>query len=241
MKSELEDLKITEKELESLSGLDVDEVFVGGVFGGVYRPSIFQNSMRFISFCVAEFFVGMLTFIFTLPIGFIVIRNYSQSVNELPIIAQFFQLTLGITLIILLGWNFYMWRGTKRLTFLLHLLDDIDRYNKVVQGIELLDQLEAIDHLPVNLENREQVLAALQVTRSSLVSGIMTEKILRENRGLLARRQDLLAHIESNLVTLRSIEMSDHASEYGQLLNEALAISISVHAEVQKLSGSPGS
>ena len=67
----------------------------------------------------------------------------------------------------------------------------------------------------------------------------MTEKILRENRGLLARRQDLLAHIESNLSALSAIEVSDEASDYSRILNETLQIGMIVQQEMIQVTSHP--
>lgn len=64
----------------------------------------------------------------------------------------------------------------------------------------------------------------------------MTEKILRHNRRQVARRQDLLGAIETNLATLSVLEVNHQATEYGQLLREALEIGLSVRQEVEKIS-----
>lgn len=236
MKPDLEDLKITEKEIESLSEFDVNEVFIGGVFGGAYRPSIFQNPKRLAYFCLSEIFLFLLTFIFTLPIGLSAIRNSPNASNELPVILQFLQISLGITLMVFLIWNVYMVFKIKHLKTLAHLLDEIDKYNEVIQAVDILDKLEAVGNLQVNLIDRNAVIAAFNVTRDSLVCGLMTEKVLRKNRGLLARRYDLFANIENNLTTLRTLEVKNQANEYAELLNEALKIGMSVRKEVQKLS-----
>lgn len=235
MKPDLEELKITERELEKLSGFDVNEVFIGGVFGGVYRPSILQNPKRLAYFCLTEIFVLILTFILTLPIGLLAIRNYANASNDITVISQFLQITSGISLLVFTSWNVYMWVRNKQIKTLLHLVDEIDKYNEVIQAVSILDKLEAVG-AQVNLINRNEVIEALNVTRDSLVCGLRTEKILRVNRGLLARRYDLFDNIENNLTTLRTLEVNNQANEYGQLLNNALQIGMSVHKEVQKLS-----
>lgn len=235
MRPDLEELKITERELENLSGFDVNEVFVGGVFGGVYRPSIFQNTKRLAYFCLTELFVLILTFIFTLPIGLLAIRNYTNASNDIPVIFHFLQINSGISLLVFISWNVYMGLKVKQIKALLHLVDEVDKYNEVIQAVAILDKLEAVG-IQVNLINRNEVIEALNVTRDSLVCGLRTEKILRENRGLLARRYDLFDNIENNLTTLRTLEVNNQANEYGQLLNNALQIGMSVHKEVQKLS-----
>ena len=236
MKPNLENLKITEKELETLTGLDVDDLFVGGVLGGVFRPSIFQKPQQFISFCITEIIVAVLVFILTIPIGLSVTRNFVDGVNQLPVIWQFLEVTIGITLIVLVCWHLYMWFRRKHLKTLLHLLNEVDKYNEVIQAVDILDRLEAVGNSQVSFINRNETLEALRITRDSLVSGLMTEKILRETRSSRSRRYDLLTNIENNLANLRTLEVNNQANEYGQLLNEALEISLSVHQEVKKFS-----
>jgi len=236
MKHDLEALKITSIELENLIGFEVNEIFIGGVFGGVYRPSIFQSLKRFTSFCLVELCVSLITFIFTIPFGLLVIRNSTNPINDLPIIFQFLQITLGISLTAIICWNIHMRLKVKSLKTLVHLLDEVDKYNEVIQAVDVFDRLEAIGKLQATLINRDQLLEALNIARNSLVCGLMTEKILRENRNLLARRYDLFANIETNLATLRTLEVNNQANEYAALLNEALKIGMSVYQEVEKFS-----
>lgn len=236
MNPDLEALRITERELENLTGLDINEIFVGGVFGGVCRPSVFWQRQRLILFCITELIVSVLVLVFSLPIGLLMTRNAAAGVQDLPAILQFLQITLAITVIVMVGWNLYMRLAGQRLTMLMHLLDEVDRYNEVIQAVDVLDRLEAVGHAQIKLIDRDRVLAALRVTRDSLVAGLMTERILRNSRAVLTRRYDLLTNIENNLVALRTLEVNDQANEYGQLLNEALQIGMSVQQEVQKFS-----
>lgn len=76
------------------------------------------------------------------------------------------------------------------------------------------------------------MLEALHKARESLIAGLMTEKILRQNRGLLSRRQALLENIEQNLMTLQSLELQNQAQDYGDILDQALDISLRVQDEV---------
>jgi hypothetical protein len=236
MRSDLEDLQLTEPELERLSGVEVGELFIGGVFGGVCRSSVFRQRRRIVLFCLAEMIVAVLVFVFSLPIGLLLIRNATTGVQDLPAILQFLQPPLGMTGIVMIGWNLYLWQMSKRFQTLMHLLDEVDRFNEVIQAVDLLDQLVAAGNTQIQLPNREQVLEGLRVTRDSLTAGLMTEKILRNHRRQVARRQDLLAAIETNLATLSVLEVNNQATEYGQLLREALEIGLSVRQEVEKIS-----
>lgn len=235
MKPDLEGLKLTERDIENLSGFDVNEIFIGGVFGGVYKPSIFQNTKRLAYFCLTEIFVFMLMFILTLPIGLLAIRNYPKSNDANLLNLHFLQITLGISLLMYVSWNLYMFIKVKRIKTLVSLLDEVDKYNEVIQAIIVFDKLEAVG-IRSDLVNRSEVVETLNVTRDSLVYGLMTEKIIRDNRGLLARRYDLFDDIESNLIALRALEVNNQANEYGEFLNNALQIGMSVHQEMQKLS-----
>jgi hypothetical protein len=234
MKPDLETLKISEKELEVLSGLDIGEIFIGGVLGGVYRSSVLQNPQRLLNLLLTEVIVSALVFIFTIPIALAFFRGaIAQGVSQFSEIVQFLQIPLSITLVVILMWNIYLWFGRKRYQSLMHLLDAIDKYHEILAAIDLLDQLEIASQSQVKLDDRAEVLEALRLTRDNLVAGLMTEKILRENRGLLARRYDLVASIENNVATLKALELNHQADDYGQLLNEAIQISISVRQELQ--------
>lgn len=236
MTSNLKELKITERDLEKLTGFDINDVFIGSVFGGALRPSVFQEPKRLASFCLTEIFIFGLAFIFSIPIGLLTIRDSASAIDSYPVILRFLQLTIVVTIVVFISWNVYILFRIKSVKVLTHLLDEVDKYNEVIQAIALLDKLESVGNSQANLINRSEVIEALSVTRDTLVCGLMTEKILRENRGLLARRYDLFANIENNLITLRTLEVKNQANDYGQILNNALQIGMSVRQEMLKLS-----
>jgi hypothetical protein len=234
MNADLEDLRISDRELERLSGLDVSNIFVGGIFGGVYRPSIFQSVSRSLQFLLTEVLVFALLFIFTLPLGLAVTRNSVNSFNQWSVVLLFLQTTLGTAIVLMIGWNLYMGLRVRRMKSLMRLLDEVDQFNQVLSAIDVLDRLNAVKSSQQQFD-RQQVLSALGLARDTLVSGLTTEKILRDSRGLLARSGDLAANIERNLVAIETLEVSDRADEYGQLLREALQIGLSVQREVQQV------
>lgn len=236
MKPDLDALRIMPREIEGLTGLEVNEIFIGGVFGGTYRQVIWQQPKRLLSFCLTQMIVTILVFIFSLPLGLLVIRDSARSVNELPTILLFLQSTIGTTLILIIAWNIYMRVKARSLQTLSHLLAEIDRYNDVVQAVDVLDQLDSVSHRERSGSDRHHLIEALTVTRNSLICGLMTEKILRQNRRLLNRQYDLFTTIESNLIALKTLEVNHQANEYRELLQAALQIGTSVHQEVHQLS-----
>lgn len=235
MPSDLGDLKITEKELEYLSGIDASDISVDNI----YRVSSLRNPAKSVSFCLNQFFIFGLTLVFILPIGLIILRNFGGLDKGVYVVYQLLQVTLGISLVTILIWNLYLWLKSRSLLSLVKLIDEVDKYNEVIKAVEIIDQLEAVRNLKVSLINREEVIEALGVMRESLVCALMTEKILRENKQFIARRYELFDRIENNLTTLMTLRVNDQANEYGQLLNEVLQIGMSVRQEVEKLQDGP--
>jgi hypothetical protein len=226
MQSDLANLRITAKELEHLTGMDISDTFMGRV----YRPSVFQQRDRLLSFLLTELLTFGLILIFCLPISLVVARGSGQSGNA----AGFLVMALGLSVAIAVGWNVYMWQRNKRLKVLAHLLDEVDKHNEIVQAVHIIDQLGMIKTSTVELIDRDEVMEALSVTRESLTCGLMTEKILRTHRQFIARRYELFNSIETNLARLQHLQVNSQANEYGQLLNEALRIGRSVHREMER-------
>ena len=235
MQSDLKALKISEEELETLSGLDINDIFVGGILGGTYRPSVWKNPRKLIFLGITEISVFVLILVFTLPIGYILTQNSAQTVGEIQRALQFLKINLSVAVVLMVGWNLYLLSNQKGLAPLAKLLDEVDKYNEVIKAVEIIDKLAAVGHLPANLINREEVLEALRITRESLICALMTEKILRQHKSFIARRHELFTNIENNLLSLRTLEVNNQANEYGRLLNEALQIGMSVYQEVKKL------
>jgi hypothetical protein len=68
--------------------------------------------------------------------------------------------------------------------------------------------------------------------REDLVRAGKTERILRDNKKLLAHNQELFVN---NLANLQALQLSIQAGEYAQFLNESLQIALDVQAEISKL------
>ena len=115
---------------------------------------------------------------------------------------------------------------------LINLFDDVDRYNGIIEAIEINDRIEDAGNAAVKIGDRAKVIQALQLIREDLVRALKTERILRENKKFVATNSELFAN---NLRTLNSLQISDRATEQGRLLNEALQVAVGVQAEMKKL------
>jgi len=224
MQQDLADLQITEKEVESLSGLPWEEALVGNFYscGGV----------RLLGKQLLAF---ALTLIISLPLALLLTKNSSYGPEDSQAIAQLLSITLGLSLGLTLGWNIYMWRKAKPLKTLARLLDEVNKLARVIKAVDIIDRLTAAGNLEANSINREEVMDGLRVTRNSLTSALQTERILRENQDFISSHYQLFANLENQLAALMALEVSNQASEYGRLLNEALEIGMSVQREMRKL------
>lgn len=233
MKDDVATLEITPHELEKVCGREVNDLLIGGVLGGVLRSSTLSNPTKSLSFFVVEVAMSGLLLVFSLPVSFAMTRhiNLQQAAGE----QLFIGVTLGIAIVLIGLWNASMLLRSKPFKMLMRLLDEVDRFNELVRAVDVVDRLDGVQPESHHFENRLEILNALNVTRDSLISGLMTEKILRENRGLLSRRQDLILHIETNLSTLSVMAVSDEASDYSRILNEALQIGTIVQQEMMQI------
>ena len=127
------------------------------------------------------------------------------------------------------AWKIWRSRHHKDL---IHLFDDVDRYNGIIRAIEIHDQIEDAGNVNVKIGDRAKVIQALQLIREDLVRALKTERILRKNKKFVETNSELFAN---NLRTLNAMLVGDRSSQSGRLLNEALQLAVGVQAEIKKL------
>lgn len=210
-------LEISKGELRHLSGFDPDDIF---------RPSIFKNRQKRLNFFINELIVALA--LTPIVIGFI----YAFII--LPIIGSSIKLAILLLIVIpaLVFLGRWLWRRKVSPQSLAKLLDEVDEYHKLIEAIDINDQLASSGNLQSNLEDREKVIAALKLIREDLVRALKTERILRDNKKLIAQKHELLI---DNLSNLQALQASSQASEYAQLLNQSLQIALDVQDQIRKL------
>ncbi|BDA70637.1 hypothetical protein CAL7716_048030 [Calothrix sp. PCC 7716] len=217
METDLLGLEISKGELRRLTGFDPDEVF---------RPSIMRDKKKRLGFIGNELMVALA--LTPLIVGFI----YAFLI--LPTIGTSIPLGLAliiiVPIIVLIGRWFWRLKTCPKVVTVL--LDEVDRYHAVIQSIHISDQLATSGNKTSHIEDREKVISGLQLIREDLVRALKTERILRDNKELLANNQELSIN---NLSNLQALQVSTEASEYAQLLNQSLQIAIDVQAEIRKL------
>ncbi|MGD1895423.1 MAG: hypothetical protein ACFB16_00560 [Phormidesmis sp.] len=221
----LDSLRITERDLDEITGLDIGAVNMGWA----YRQAAFAPAAR-LSFLGEQLLTLCVASIFCLPVTLLLARSVSG--NNAAAVWRWLPFGVVGAIALTLFWALYRWRAGKRLITLSHLLDDIDRFNEMVAAVEILEELGAAKNSRLNLENRDEVIEALHLTRESLICGLMTEKVMRKHQQFISRKQEMFSSIEKNLAMLQRIQVGDEASEYSRLLNEAIQIGTSVHKEL---------
>ncbi|KYC36543.1 hypothetical protein WA1_43425 [Scytonema hofmannii PCC 7110] len=216
MQPDLMGLEITKGELKRLIGLDPDDVF---------RPSIMQNREKRLGFLINEMIVALA--LTPIVVGGI----YAFMI--LPIFGS--SIPLGLLLLIIVPVTVaigrWVWRRISCPKTLTTLLDEVDKYHSVIKAIDIHDQLTTSGN-DSHFNDRETAIAALQLIREDLVRALKTERILRDNKKLLANSQELFVN---NLTNLQTLQVSAQASEYAQFLNQSLQIALDVQAEIRKL------
>ena len=223
----LDNLRVSQREIDRLTGLDVSET----TMGWAYRQTAFRPDRR-LAWLSDQLLTLGVSLILCVPTILLLARSISG--DDMQAVWQWLPVGGVCAIALTLACTIYRWQSGKRLLTLSHLLDEIDRYNEMVSAVEILEELGANRSSQLNLENREEVLEALHLTRESLVCGLMTERVLRKHQQFMTRRQDMFSSIERNLVTLQQLQVSDEANDYGRLLNEAIQIGTSVHQELSR-------
>ncbi|MHC5615102.1 MAG: hypothetical protein ACYTXA_30025 [Nostoc sp.] len=217
MQPDLIGLEISKGELRRLTGFDPEDVF---------RPSVLRDSKKRLGFFINEMLV-------TLALTPIIVGSVYAFII-LPTIGS--SIRLGILLLILVPIPILvgrsLWRQLTCPEGLTILLDEVDKYHDLINAIDINDQLAASGNVESSIHERDQVTAALQLIREDLVRALKTERILRDNKKLLANNQELFVN---NLASLQALQLSSQAGEYAQLLNQSLQIAIDVQAEIRKL------
>jgi hypothetical protein len=225
--SALNALKISLLEQDKLTGLDISEVGMGWA----YRQTAFEPARR-LSWLTEQLLTLGVALIFCLPVTLLVSR--AASGDDAQAVGRWIPVGGLGAIALSAAWTTHRWQAGKKLSILSHLLDEVDRFNETVAAVEILEELGSTQNSSINLENRQEVLEALHLTRESLVCGLMTERIMRKHQRFMSKRQEMFASIERNLATLQRLKISDEASDYGRLLNEAIQIGTSVHRELSQ-------
>jgi hypothetical protein len=228
----LENLQISAEALETYTEMDVATT----LSVQWYQFRVTRNFQKLLSLLFTECLFVLFILIFLVPVSLMILRAMGTLPNDPRGIQLLFFFFASLTALGLGVINFFLGRNQRKIKPLAMLLLEIEKYNRIVQSLTILNSLDATrgqSNSP--LQKHADVLEILQTTRQSLVDALQVERILRCHHQLLAEGYELMANLDTAFATLTAVEIRDRASEYGQVLNEALSIGLTVHREVRKL------
>ncbi len=217
MQPDLLGLEITKGELRRLTGVKPENVL---------RPGMMENREQRLAFLMKEVRETLLLAL--------IITGLIYALIILPTIGS--AIGLGIIILIVVAiavvvgrwfWRRFIYPNTLKI-----LLNEVDKYHAVIQEIDYLDQQAVSENPKSNINDRETVILALQLLREDLVRALKMERILRDNKKLLADNQELFVN---NLAHLQALQVSSQAGEYAPIINQLLQIADRVQALIRKL------
>ncbi len=232
MRRDLQGLPITKGELRRLSGVSVDDIIKPyDLVDGEKKAKFISKQTTVISGLGAIFFVAFLT------LGDVTIWEMRGTTVDMMLVNTAPGLLFGGVGVVsafaaLLTRFFWLQKNAAQAPSLLGLLNDVDKYNELIEAIDLNDKLEAAGNPEVRLANREEIIDTLRRTRHDLIRALRTDRLLRENRKFIDRNPELFA---SNLDALSALKINDKATERGRRLNEALQIALNAKGEMRRL------
>ncbi|WP_226574135.1 hypothetical protein [Microseira wollei] len=212
MRRDLEGLAITKKDLKRLTGVSVDEMKLSVK----YKYVIILSVIVLLAFLVFSLILAFQINTTIFACWLLIVISLLSKLNSSGVERNMLKILLT----------------KKPSEHLVNILKEVERYNAIVKAIDIKDRLEEAGNPAIGLSNRKQVIEALEITRSDLVRGLKTERILRENKSFIESNPEMFAN---NLIALTALQVSDQASEHGQILDEALQIAVSVQREMRKL------
>ncbi|MEH2315306.1 MAG: hypothetical protein V7K35_28740 [Nostoc sp.] len=235
MRDDLQGLEISQDELQKLTNLPVNDQLLIITNPLQKLAKLYIQKIKS-SEGATVIFIGFATFVFGYLLFDILIKVF---LSWITIPSWIVLIILGLWVggltqtILYLIWRrkskFVKLNMTKSLQIL---LTDVERYNSVIRAIDINDQIEEAGNPEVLIKERENVVAALKLTKADLVRALKTEKILRENKSFILSNTELFVN---NLATLTAMQVSEQATEHGRLLNEALQIALDVQHEMKRL------
>lgn len=235
MRNDLQNLDISQKELENLTNLPVNSelIVIRNILKKLCQKILTQikgsegATVVFLSVSVSVFACLLLDVFIRIFAGWIDIPSW------LLLMILGFVGCVSTQVILYYWWINQQKILQKNMTISLEiLLKDVERYNSVIKVIDINDQIEDAGNPGVSIREREKVIAALKLTRADLIRALRTERILRENKSFILSNADLFTN---NLAALTAIQVTEQATEHGRLLNEALQIALDVQYEMRTL------
>ncbi|MGL5808157.1 MAG: hypothetical protein ACRC2R_20775 [Xenococcaceae cyanobacterium] len=234
MRSNLENLKISPEEIETI----LDLSWFDSLAIDLYRALVFRDYQNIFSLVLTNISIFILSLVLIVPINLIWLRSSVRLFNHSIGFTYLLSIAIFLVGILILIWNWFLWRKAKQYRTLAMSIAKVKKYNKLMQNLVALDEIRTVSNRDRDsnyIQNRQAIIEALQITKNSLLDALQIEKIIVNRQNFNSDRSELFAELENNLVALMSFESNLETNEYDRLINEVLEIGISVHRSLRKL------
>ena len=231
-----DELRITQSELDNLWELDLFSSWAIDLS----RVLILYKRQELKSLLITEISILFLSLVLFFPLNLIIFRHLGFLANNLSGFIGILAIAIIFSAALLLFLNYYLWLRAKKIKNLTIILDKIDRYNQLINNLQIITQINHLNRTDFSdgeneLELSSEIKTALGSTKTSLIKSIEIEKIINLNQQFPSDRYQSFANLEDNLIQFLSLPNHNSHSEYQQLLTEAIQIGLSVHQEVRKI------
>jgi len=237
MNLDSEDLRISDEALQRISGISIHDSFLGEYYRVWAKVSHKESNDQkrnaaLLRFSGLELGLFFLTLVIASGTTLVVIRNSWNTTH--PNYGLAIASSLGLSVLLFVTINLYVYLNSKPLIHLLNLLNELDNYDRIVTIFYRMDQLISEGYMKQDAENRYQMIQALKMTKDSFIHTLKAERLVREYHQVKLP-DDLFDQLDDNLSNLIDFDVQSQDSHYGRLINETLEIGIGVHRELRKL------
>lgn len=236
MKSSVRDFEITNNDLKALTGLDKDDVLLGGTAFTV--KDYFLNLVNGILSAKLEAPRKELTLLIVLwlfsvyIVGTLSVLIFERLIPSIP--GWLSNIIIVLAAVITSLTARWYWLQKYVTPFVGSLVKQAENYNQVVGDMRAIDNREDENKQNLNLRDRQKIVEAMELARYDLVRAFTIERKFRKNKDYVDTEDELSI---SNVATLLQLRVSDPNSEYARLLNETLQVAVRTQEEMRKLSG----
>ena len=234
--SDWNQLQITKAELERVFEPNIiDELAIA--FSSVLYFKHSRDSNGLLLATGSFFFISLLLLF---PVNLIVLRQLGLVNNNFGLILVLL-LSTCISILLLIVSSLYLYRKAKKIKRLTTLLNKVKQYNQIINSFNLLANISSIANSKnTSYKNTIELKSVLNLTKNTLLESIKLENFLYRHQTWEIPNDysynplQLLAYFEDNLASL-SFEETERNTEYKQLLEDAVDLSLSVRQEMRKI------
>lgn len=223
MADKFEELIIPRSTVESIGQQEIGHLMVGFT----WRTSVWRQPYKLIQIGLIQIVGAAIIFAaLMLPIdrGLNFYRS-PQSQQERS--TRLIWVDSSITLLTLVGINWWIFHRGKRLQKLQKLVEQIDRYNQIVNSIATLEKVANLTHSQSEPVPNSAIIEILSQTQQNLLAALKIDRYLRE----YPDSSELTISIAHNLIHLQNLSQQPQLAEYQILLTQAWEIGMSIYEE----------